>query len=78
MPAIGLTWRAWAAQNGHMDAPDRLLYPFRYFDPIRNRWMKARYKARKDDIAARHAQWEVTGPGWRSEGGNGQFIPPTV
>ena len=61
-----------------MDAPDELLYPFRYFDPIRNRWLQARYKARKVDIAARHQGWEVTGPGWKPEGSGGQYRPPTV
>ena len=60
-----------------MDDADRLLYPFRYFDPIRSRWLQARYKACKADIAARHQQWEVTGPGWKPEGGGGQFLPPT-
>jgi hypothetical protein len=39
-----------------------LLYPFRYFDPVRNRWIRARYVAELHDIAARHKQWEITGP----------------
>lgn len=41
------------------------LFPFRYFDPIRNRWITARYKATPEDIAARYEKWEITGPGWR-------------
>ena len=39
---------------------------------------KARYMANPADIAARHEKWEITGPGWKPEGGGGQFLPPTV
>ena len=39
-----------------------LLYPFRYFDPVRKRWIRARYVAELHVIAERHAQWEITGP----------------
>ena len=39
-----------------------VLYPFRYFDPLRNRWIKARYVATKEEIAARHEQCEIVGP----------------
>jgi hypothetical protein len=38
------------------------LFPFRYLDPMTGRWVKARYKATQDEIAARHAEWEITGP----------------
>jgi hypothetical protein len=39
-----------------------LLYPFRYFDPVRKRWIRARYVAERHEIAERYAQWEITGP----------------
>lgn len=40
------------------------LYPFRHFDPVRKRWVKARYKATREDIATRYpaGEWEITGP----------------
>ena len=38
------------------------LYPFRYRDPLTGRWVKARYKATRADIAAGHAEWEIIGP----------------
>jgi len=59
-----------------MDHPE--LFPFRYFDPIRERWIQARYKATREDIAARYDKWEITGPGERRAGAGGQFTPPTV
>lgn len=40
------------------------IFPFRFFDPIRGRWVQARYKATPEDIAKRHERWEITGPGW--------------
>ena len=40
------------------------LYPFRFYDPLRKRWIQARYKASREEIAARYEKWEVTGPGW--------------
>ena len=39
----------------------RLLYPFRFIDPITGRWVRARYRAERDEIAQRHAKWEITG-----------------
>ena len=38
------------------------LYRFRYRDPLTGRWIKARYKATPEEIAARHAEWEIVGP----------------
>ena len=38
------------------------LFPFRYRDPLTRRWVKARYKATRADIAADHAEWEIIGP----------------
>src|SRR5439155_15707788 len=39
-----------------------LLYPFRYFDPVRKRWVRARYVAERHVIESAYAQWEITGP----------------
>jgi hypothetical protein len=51
------------------------LFPFRFFDPIRGRWVAARYKASREDIAKRYEKWEITGPGEVPAGGQGQFKP---
>ena len=42
--------------------PLLLLYPFRYYDDVRERWIRARYVAERHEIAARYEQWEITGP----------------
>jgi hypothetical protein len=39
----------------------RQLYPFRYKDPVTGKWVRARYRASLETIAARYATWEVTG-----------------
>jgi hypothetical protein len=39
-----------------------LLYSFRYFDPVRKRWIRARYVAKRHVIESSYAQWEITGP----------------
>jgi hypothetical protein len=39
-----------------------LLYPFRYFDPVRKRWIRARYVAERHVIESSYAQWEIIGP----------------
>jgi hypothetical protein len=44
--------------------PPREIFPFRFFDPLRGRWITARYKATREEIAARYERWEITGPGW--------------
>jgi hypothetical protein len=38
------------------------LFPFRYRHPLTGRWVNARYKATAEEIAARHTEWEITGP----------------
>ena len=43
-------------RSGTMTA---VLYPFRYRSPLTGRWINARYKATREDIAADHAEWEV-------------------
>jgi hypothetical protein len=37
------------------------LFPFSYFDTIRKRWVKARYKAELSVIKARYSQWRLDG-----------------
>ena len=39
-----------------------MLYPFRYLDPVLKRWVKARYVAEQEDVAARYERWEIIGP----------------
>jgi len=39
------------------------VFPFRYRDPRTGRWVKARYMATPDEIAARYQEWELTGLG---------------
>lgn len=43
-------------------APRLELYPFRFRDPITGKWTRARYRAERQEIAARYAEWEITGP----------------
>jgi hypothetical protein len=38
------------------------LFPFRYFDRLRGRWLRARYLATREEIAARFERWEIVGP----------------
>jgi hypothetical protein len=38
------------------------LYPFSYYDEIRRRWVRARYRASREEIAARHPQHRIEGP----------------
>jgi hypothetical protein len=52
------------------------LYPFRYRDPLSGKWVKARYLAERHEIAARYAEWEITGAPELREGGQlGYFRP---
>jgi len=37
------------------------LYPFRFRDPLTGKWVRARYVAERSEIAARYAEWEITG-----------------
>ena len=44
------------AGERHIDAmPILELFPFRYWDAVRGRWIKARYVAERHEIEARHA-----------------------
>jgi hypothetical protein len=40
-----------------------VVYPFRYKDSRTGKWGKARYMASREEIAARYAEREITGPG---------------
>ena len=54
-----------------------LLYPFRYFDPIRRRWIRARYVAERHVIESSYAQWEIIGePEIHSRGGERDWFNP--
>jgi hypothetical protein len=54
------------------------LYAFRFRDPVTGRWVKARYRATMEDIAATHTEWEIIGaPEMRSPMG-GSFNPYRV
>jgi hypothetical protein len=52
-----------------------VVYSFRYRDARTKRWVKARYKATADEIAARYAEWEITGPGEERRPIAGYFNP---
>lgn len=47
-----------------MNAPTvrRELYAFSYYDPIRKRWMYARFKATLEAIRKSYAQFRIEGP----------------
>jgi len=43
-------------------APRLELFPFRYRDARTGKWVRARYRADREEIAARYAEWEIIGP----------------
>jgi hypothetical protein len=51
------------------------VFPFRYRDARTGKWVKARYMATPDEIAARYAEWEITGPGEERRPIAGYFNP---
>ena len=52
------------------------LFPFRFFDPIRKRWVRARYLAERNQIEARYEKWEIIGePEIRRRGYTMMFSP---
>ena len=61
-----------------MDEQKIELYSFRYYDPLRRRWVRARYRARISEIAARYAEYRVEGSPEIRSGSSGQFDPPTL
>jgi hypothetical protein len=38
------------------------LYPFRFRDPVTGRWVRARYRAEREEIERRYAEYEIVGP----------------
>jgi len=50
--------------------------PFRYRDPLTGKWVRARYVAERHEIAARYAEWEITGPPEVREVTGGQYFRP--
>ncbi len=58
-----------------MDSAPLVLFPFRYRDERTGKWVRARYLASRSDIAARHAEWEITGPGEVRQPIGGSFDP---
>jgi hypothetical protein len=38
-----------------------LLFAFRYRSPLTGKWVKARYVAERQEIAARYSEWETIG-----------------
>src|SRR5258705_2563409 len=55
----------------------RSFYPFRFFDDVTRKWVRARYLAELDIIAERYAQWEITGlPDIRTGGGERDWFDP--
>lgn len=38
------------------------LFPFRYRDALTGRWIHARYKTTREQLALRETEWEITGP----------------
>lgn len=55
-----------------MTAP-LVVYPFRYRGARTGKWVKARYMAERDEIAARYAEWEIIGPGEERRPRTGYF-----
>ena len=48
---------------GPLHAPLLLiLYPFRFRDPVSNKWVKPRYVAERHEIADRYHEWQIIGP----------------
>ncbi len=43
-------------------APRLELFPFRFGDPVTGKWVRARYVATRQEIAARYVEWEIIGP----------------
>jgi hypothetical protein len=58
--------------------PPIALFPFRYRDGLTGRWVRARYKATREDItAAGYAKWEITGPAEiRDPQNDGRYFHP--
>ena len=51
-----------AAVRDNAAMPRIELFAFRYRDPRTRKWIRARYVATREEIAARYAEWEIIGP----------------
>jgi hypothetical protein len=51
------------------------LFPFRYRDPRTGKWVRARYMATREEIAARYAELEIIGSGELRRPRTGYFNP---
>jgi hypothetical protein len=58
------------------EAAPEPLYPFSYYDALRGRWVRARYKASRADIEKRYAQFRLEGEAEIRTGGGAGFRPP--
>jgi hypothetical protein len=56
--------------------PARFLYPFLDFDPVRRKWVRARYVAEASVIAARYERWEIIGPAEVRRAGTAEAFSP--
>jgi len=52
-----------------------IVYPFQYRDARTGRWVNACYQPTPEEIAARYAEWELTGPGEERRPISGHFNP---
>jgi hypothetical protein len=52
-----------------------VVFPFRYRDARTGKWVKARYRAERSEIAARYAEWEIVGLGEERRPIAGYFNP---
>ena len=58
-------------------APRLELYAFRYRYPRTGKWIRARYRADRDEIAARYSEWEILGePEIRDVDPNARYFSP--
>jgi hypothetical protein len=61
---------------GMADDPESFeVFPFRHRDARTGKWVNARYKATREEIAARYGEWELTGAGERRSPSAGYFNP---
>ena len=61
---------------GLLHAPTVLiLYPFRFRDPVTRKWVRARYVAEREVIAARYTEWEIVGKPELRRPVDGAFTP---
>jgi hypothetical protein len=54
-----------------------VLYPFRFVDPLTGKWVRARYRASREELELRyrHTRWEITGEPMVITDRSGSFNP---